>query len=312
MSRRAAIAALFPPRPLVPPRSRIVGVEPTDFGTREIVAYDVRRGERVRAVLLVPRGHGRRPGIVASHQHASEYWLGKSEPAGLSADARFHYGLELCREGFIVICPDHLGFEERRLGAREGRGREVQDGRGDEAVLLADELLHGSSLTARYLFDLQQALDVLCADPRVDADRIGAIGHSLGGQTSLWLAFHDARVKAAFSSCGFSTLAAVQARGIAHNFASYLPGLLEVGDIDDVVVGIAPRAFGMCHGRDDEIFPRDGVRRVRERARRAFPAGRFLSLELEGGHDFPPAARRRAYDFLRRHLGMPPATGGGC
>ena len=304
-TRRDAIAALFPPRPCVPPRTRIVSTEQTAFGSREIVTYDVARGERVRAILLVPRGGGRRPGILASHQHAREYWLGKSEPAGLSADARFHYGLELCRQGFVVLCPDHLGFEERQLGARPGRGGVAQDGRADEAVLFADALLHGSSLAARYLFDLQQALDVLCAEPRVDATRIGAIGHSLGGQTTLWLAFHDLRVRASFASCGFSTLAAVQARGIAHNFASYLPGLLCVGDMDDVVAAVAPRAFGMSHGRDDAIFPFEGVQRIRARARRAFPPGRFLSLALPGGHDFPAEARRQAYGFLRRHLGTP-------
>ena len=73
--------------------------------------------------------------------------------------------------------------------------------------------------------------------------------------------------------------------------------------MDDVVAGVAPRAFGMSHGRDDAIFPREGVRRIRARARAAFPPGRFLSLELPGGHDFPAEARRRAYDFLRRQLG---------
>ena len=60
MSRRDDIAALFPPRPATPPLAHIVSVEATTFGTREIVEYDVRPGERVRAILLVPEGRGPR------------------------------------------------------------------------------------------------------------------------------------------------------------------------------------------------------------------------------------------------------------
>lgn len=299
---RDLLLRLFPPRVAVPPALRVIERTKTDYGVRETVSYAVARSERVRAYLLVPRGRGRRPAILASHQHAGQYAFGKSEPAGLAGDAAQHTGVELCRRGFVVLCPDHLGFEERRP-RRVARFEGTASGeREQESLLLADQLLLGSSLAAKYLFDLQQAIDVLATDRRVDAERMGAIGHSLGGQTVLWLAFHDARVRAAFSSCGFSTLAAVQARRIPHNFASYVPGLLRVGDLDDVVAGIAPRAFGMSHASDDPIFPMEGVRRVHRRARAAFPRGRSLRIVFRGGHAFPAPVRLRAYDFLARHL----------
>ncbi len=304
MSRHASILALFPARQPVPPRPRVIEGVKTDYGRRELVEYAVAPGERVRAFLLVPDGgRRRRSGVLASHQHAGQYWLGKSEPAGLSSNAMYHYGVDLCRQGHVVICPDHLGFEERQAREIDRREGVLPEGRENESLLFADCVLHGSSLTAKYLFDMAQALDVLQQHPQVDRDRLGVIGHSLGGQTALWHAFHDERVRVAFSSCGFSTLAAVQKHRIPHNFASYLPGLLQVGDIDDVVASLAPRAFGMSHGTQDPIFPMEGVRQVQRRARSAFPKDRFLSIVFRGAHSFPAAVKRRAYAFLRRHLG---------
>jgi dienelactone hydrolase len=304
LTDRSTLLALFPPRIPVPPEPRVLERVDTDYGTRALVEYAVRRGERVRAFLLEPpRRRSRRAAILASHQHAGQYWLGKSEPAGLSRDVTSHYGLELCRAGYIVLCPDHLGFEERQPREIDRREGAAPEGRENEAVLLADCLLEGSSLTARYAFDLCQALDVLQAHEHVDPERLGVIGHSLGGQTALWQAFLDDRVQVAFSSCGFSTLAAVQRHRIPHNFAAYLPGLLKVGDIDDVVAAIAPRAFGMSHGTEDPIFPLEGVRAVQRRARAVFPRERLLCIEFRGGHGFPEAVRKRAYAFLRRHLG---------
>lgn len=302
--KRAAILSLFPPRQAVPPKPRVLARVKTDYGAREVIAYAVAPGERVRAFLLLPGGRRRRrAGILASHQHAGEYEVGKSEPAGLAGENMYHYGVELCRRGYVVLCPDHLGFEERYARTTLTRRDAASEGREQESLLFADCLLHGSSLTAKYLFDMLQALDVLGSDDRVDPGRLGVVGHSLGGQTALWHAFYDERVRVAFASCGFSTLAAVQKRRIPHNFASYLPHLLEVGDIDDVVASISPRAFGMSHGMRDPLFPMEGVRRIQSRARRVFAGRDFLSIVFRGSHSFPDDVKRRAYAFLNRHLG---------
>ena len=303
MPKRAAILRLFPSRQAIPPKPRVLACTRTDYGTREVIDYAVAPDERIRAFLLLPDGgKRRRGGILASHQHAGEYRVGKSEPAGLAGETMYHYGVDLCRRGYVVLCPDHLGFEERYSSTTVTREDAASEGREQESLLFADCLLHGSSLTAKYLFDMLQAFDVLGSDERVDPGRLGVIGHSLGGQTALWHAFYDERVRVAFASCGFSTLAAVQKHRIPHNFASYLPRLLEVGDIDDVVASIAPRAFGMSHGAKDPLFPMDGVRRIQSRARKVFSERNFLSLVFRGAHCFPEAVKRRAYAFLSRHL----------
>jgi dienelactone hydrolase len=303
VQKRNAILRLFPSRQAVPPKTRVLARVRTQYGVREVIEYAVAPGERVRAFLLVPNGGARRhAAILASHQHAGEYKVGKSEPAGLAGKRMYQYGMELCRRGYVVLCPDHLGFEDRYVPTIARRDT-ASAGREQESLLFADCLLHGSSLTAKYLFDMVQGFDVLEGDERVDAERLGVLGHSLGGQTALWHAFYDQRVRVAFASCGFSTLTAVQKRRIPHNFASYLPRLLEVGDIDDVVAAIAPRAFGMSHGAGDPLFPMQGVRRIQSRARKVFSERSFLSLVFPGSHSFPDAVRRRAYAFLSQHLG---------
>ena len=52
------------------------------------------------------------------------------------------------------------------------------------------------------LHDAEVAVDILCSLPEVDANRIGAIGHSLGAKEVLYLAAFDQRVKVSVSSEG--------------------------------------------------------------------------------------------------------------
>ena len=73
-------------------------------------------------------------------------------------------------------------------------------------------------------------VDYLETRPEVDTDRIGVIGHSLGGQEATWLTWFDHRIKAGASSCGFSMIQAILDHQINHNMALYVPGFLKLGD----------------------------------------------------------------------------------
>jgi hypothetical protein len=115
---RAAILSRLGPFPERAPLALELGA-PEDLGdhTRVLVSYAVEPGVRAPAWLLRPKGDsppGGWPAVLAIHQHAGNYELGKSEPAGLSADASYHYGLDLCRRGYVALCPDQLCFEDRR------------------------------------------------------------------------------------------------------------------------------------------------------------------------------------------------------
>lgn len=279
--------------------------------TRTPVSYQVEPGERVAAWLLRPAGEapsGGWPGAVACHQHAGQFELGKSEPAGLAGDPAFQYGSELCRRGFVVLCPDHLCFEERGAPDALLAANPRLAGAGYEYFEFTRRLLLGSCLQTKYLHDLRCATDLLCGLPDVDASRLCTIGHSLGGQEALWLTFCDDRIRAGVSSCGFAPIRDILAAGIVHNAAMYVPGLLELGDLEDLVEGLLPRAFFLCAGEADGIFPVAGVRRLADRARAAYAAAgvpdRFRAEIFAAGHSFPEPVREAAYGFLERQLGI--------
>ncbi len=313
MTLRGMVLQLLGEPPLPVPLDLVVRSETTfPGGRRWLVDYAVGDAERVPAYLLLPNSApARAPAILAIHQHAGRYYLGKSEPAGLSANPGYHYGLELCRRGYVVLCPDMLGFEGRRPPEYQRAEGTVPDGAAYERFLATRLLLEGRSLKARYTFDLVRALDVLASLEMVDPERLGAIGHSLGGQEAFWLAWYDARVRVAVASCGLGTLQTILRDHINHNLAMYLPGLLRVADMDALVAGLAPCPFMLAAAEEDAIFPLDGVRQIIAAAQAAYVRagvpGQFHALIFPGGHSFPEPVREQAYRFLDRWL-----QGGAC
>lgn len=277
--------------------------------TRSPVTYMVEAGERISAWLLIPRGEvppGGWPALLAIHQHAGQYDLGKSELAGLVGDPMYAYGRELCRRGYVVLCPDFLCFEERRPAPQDRQANPVLDGAGYERFEFTRRLLAGSCLQTKYLHDLTCAVDLLASLPQVNPQRLGAIGHSLGGQETLWLTWYDARIAAAVSSCGFGLLSTIVRDHISHNFAAYIPALLEICDMDALVTSLAPRAFLLTAGTTDHLFPIDGVRDLAEKARQHYARQgvpeRFQSIIFPAGHAFPTEVKEAAYAFLDRWL----------
>ena len=305
---RARILALLGDfLPPTDPQPEVIERHRGEGFTRELVAYNVEPHERVRAYLLTPDGlEGPAPGILAIHQHGGQFYLGKSEPAGLSADAMYHYGRDLCRRGFVVICPDFLCFEDRRPPEFERVESLYLRDEWYERQVATEYLLRGSTLQAKYLHDLGCAIEVLRRQSSVDAERIGCIGHSLGGQEAMWLTWYDARVKAGVCSCGVSLVEAILRARIGHNMPFYVPGLLKVCDLDELVASIAPKPLMLTAGTQDTIFPIDGVRHLAAVAERAYrdagAPGAFALATFMGGHGFPDEMKRVAYRFLERAL----------
>lgn len=295
----------FPDRPN--PAVKTVSVSSAGGFERRLLESEVEPGDRIRAYLLVPDGaDGECPGVLAVHPHAGEFAVGKSDPAGLSDRESYQYGVELCKRGYIVCCPDLLCFEDRRPSKRERVAGTAPGGAEYEKFVAMDRLLRGSSLQAKYLSDLAVTLDVITGHKLVDPDRVGVLGHSLGGQEAAWLSWFDDRIAAAVVSSGVARLAAIQRERVTHNFALYVPDLLTVGDMEDVLAAIASTPLLVTHGRDDHIFPPDSVRTLADTVSNAYyDAGapeRFETLFFDGGHEFPTHVRSSAYDWLDRWL----------
>ena len=229
--------------------------------------------------------------------------MGKSEPAGFYAKAANTFGLTLCRAGFAVLCPDQIGFEDRRPAEYARRANPCLEGQNYERYLFMEYLLKGSSLQAKNIADLTRAVDILGEQPEVDSERIGVCGHSLGGQEALWLAWYDSRIKALAASCGFARIHDLQKRAINHNYSMYLPGFLQDGDMEDLLRTLCPKPAYIGHGALDPIYPKDSVERVMELGRQAYEqAGfgeRFCARIFEDvGHVFEEEQQREAVEFL--------------
>jgi dienelactone hydrolase len=309
-SLRSSVLACLGPFPKRAPL-RLTSGEAIDEDTysRARVTFTVEPGERVPAWLLTPHGaapSGGWPALLAVHQHANQYDWGKAEPAGLIGDPTYHYGRELCQRGYVVLCPDLLCFEERRPRSALRSMRRRLEGADYERFEFTRRVLNGSSLQTKYLHDLTCAVDLLTTLPSINPKRLGVIGHSLGGLQALWLAWYDARVVAAVSSCGFGLLRTLVRNRINHGFATYVPGMLTVCDLDLMAAALAPSAFLLTAGVRDPLFPIDGVRAIVAAARRQYAAAgvpeRFEALLFPGGHSFPDEVKAEVYTFVDRWL----------
>ncbi len=284
----------FRATPLAP---RIVAEERGAKFNRKKVLLQVEPADTMAVYLLVPNDlTAPAPAMLCLHQTTA---VGKDEPAGLGGNAELAYARELAERGYVTLAPDCWKY-------------------GDYRQSVYDPYAHGYvSGTMKALWNHLRALDYLCSLPEVDRARIGAIGHSLGGHNTLWLAAFDERVKVAVSSCGFSSMASYAASpyggGDLKNYAqkTYMPRIATVYGNDprrlpmdwpETLAAIAPRPVFVSAPRRDENFLRAGVEECVDAAR---PVYAFLGAEKQlraeypdAAHEFPRATRQQAYEFI--------------
>jgi len=271
--------------------------------TSQEVSYKDCDGKPITALLLIPShidASTPHPTIIACHQHAGEYEIGKEEPAGLAGDGSNAFALPLLEAGYVVFCPEHIGFGERQVSFPNGSGRE------GERWLFVEELLKGRNLLGKSLYDLSRGLAVLSALPGVDSSRIGIAGHSLGGMMAFWFGLFENRIKAVASSCGIGPLRLLQQRKLNHNLSMYLPGILNHGDIEDLFSLLAPTPLYLTFGADDPIFPKEGSHLLCERAKEAYERASAIDaliIEItDDGHGYTAEKQNKSVEFFKRWL----------
>jgi dienelactone hydrolase len=265
----------------------------TERWVRHKLTYQAEPGDRVPAYLFIPRGlQGPVPAVLCLHQTTQ---IGKGEPAGLGGLENLHYARELAEQGLVTLAPDYPNF-------------------GD---YVCDPYALGYvSATMKGIWNHRRALDLLQRQPEVDGDRLGCIGHSLGGHNTLYLAAWDERVKVAVTSCGFNSFFKYMGgnlQGWSHR--GYMPRIAELYhcrpaempfDFTEVLAAIAPRAVYVNAPVSDSNFEISGVKDCLQAARpvyELYEAGeRLVAEHPEVGHDFPPDTRRRAYEFIKQQL----------
>jgi len=300
----------------VPPLDVEVHEETHEHGyVRRLVSYAVEPDERVRAYLLIPDDtRSPMPAMLCLHP---TFAPGKREPVGLEGSPDKAYAHHLALRGYVCLAPDHV-----TAGERTAPGLEAYD-------TSAFYRKHPRwSAVGKATWDAARAVDLLVTLPEVDPTRIGVIGHSLGGHSSVFAAAFDVRLRACVSNCGLTTFAANPGRlaWSRDHWYVYLPalrplflaGLPAPFDFHEVVALIAPRAFLNISSLTDPSTPlsdsalQELALRVRE-VYRLFGAGdRFSAYFHELGHVFPPESRALAYGWLDRELKTQERQSGGA
>jgi dienelactone hydrolase len=256
---------------------------------RRRISYLAEQGDRVPAYLLLPEGLANpAPAMLGLHQTTA---FGKGEPAGHGGKPNLHYGLELANRGYITLMPDYPGFGDNEF----------------------DPYTHGyASASMKGIWNHMRAVDLLVELPEVDSDRIGCIGHSLGGHNTLFVAAFDERLRVMVSSCGFNAFSKYVG-GDLSTWSSkyYMPRVAErygndpalmPWDFSDVVAALAPRALFVNAPLHDDNFEVSGVRDCVAAAMPAYQAMdaeyRLVATYPDTGHDFPSSEREAAYSFI--------------
>ena len=278
-----------------PPRPEFTVLDEESFPTytRRKIAYT--SGEdRVPAYLLIPKNRsGKLPAMLCLHQTTR---IGKGEPAGLGGNPNLRYAAELAERGYVTLAPDYPNF-------------------GDYVF---DPYANGyASATMKGIWNHMRAVDLLQSLARVDPKRIGVIGHSLGGHNSLFVAAFDPRIRAAVTSCGFTAFPKYMRGNLTGwSHKGYMPRIASEYakdpakmpfDFSEILGAIAPRAVFVNAPERDTNFEVSGVRDSIQAAKPVYErifgaAARLVAVYPDAAHEFPPAVRESAYQFLDVNL----------
>jgi len=268
------------------PKLEVLEEDRPEGAIRQLVRYESEPGTPVEGYLLKPaKQDGPRPGVVALHSTVN---CTIRQPAGLEGKPEDYFGLKLAQRGVVAFCPKCFLW--------------VGEGSYTDKVAAFGKRNPGARGMAKMLWDAMLAADVLASLPEVDARRLGAVGHSLGGKETLYLAAFDERIKAAVSSEG----------GIGIPFSNwdapwYLGKEAHAPTFQrrhhELLALAAPRAFLLLGGGDaDGAFSWPYIEAALPVYRLYGGTARVGLFDHRRGHSVPPEAERRLYEWFETYL----------
>ena len=265
----------------------------------EEISWWVGYGPRTRAWLLKPPGAaGRRPGIVALHDHGAFKYFGKEkiaegpeEPEPILQVHRRQYYADrpypnaLAKEGFVVLVHDTFLWGSRRMpletmpeDTRQIAATYQQWGFQSEyppsemieynaAAMLSEDLVEkycallGGTFAGVVSYEDRVAANYLASRPEVDPAHIGCIGLSGGGCRSAMLGATSDRISAAVVVGMMSTFAGLLDHNVASHTWMFFPhSWPRYGDWTDLAAARAPSPLLVQYDLEDELFSEEGMR----------------------------------------------------
>lgn len=235
------------------------------------------------------------PIVIFNHSHGGNFDQGKEELLVSSSYLQSPPFVEaITNLGYAVGSIDMWGFNERKGKA--------------ESELVKEMLLEGRTLWGMRIFDNIAFLDYLVERTDVDKNRVAAIGMSMGGLMSWWLAALDNRIRVTVDIAAQVHIETLkQKRGLDHHgFYYYVPGFLKSFSTLSVQALIAPRPRLSLVGKDDRMCPIEGAMLLDEELvkmyRKYNAEDHWNSRIVTGGHQETKEMRKQWETFLQKHL----------
>ena len=260
-------------------------------------------GEAVPGFIMTPlNGSNQKlPGIVcipgtggSAEKIADQQFYQAEAPSGMLIG----WALELARRGFATLAISPKGSVTRRPDIEHWNleGKLLTPYGRPQMGILVEETL--------------RAARILAANDRVDSDRIGITGMSLGGNAT-WYAMAAAPwIRAGAPICGgLGRMATVIHDGDIRRHSAYffIPHMLRYFDHPEVVAAcIAPRPLMMVAPTQDEDMPRKGVDELIQVMAPVYAAAghpaRFKVYQPDGNHRFLPKYFEWMVEWFRQFL----------
>ncbi|MEX1229821.1 MAG: alpha/beta hydrolase family protein [Planctomycetaceae bacterium] len=252
---------------------------------------------------LVPHNiKGRVPAIVCLHGHDGAVpYLGEGrKPDQTRPVLARDFARYFAENGYVAIVPVVRGWDET-VGYQDPYGGKSTQ-RSCMNVTM-NSILLGMSPAGIRCWDAMRAIDFLETQDMVDAEKIGLAGLSGGGTLSLYLPILDERIKLVMMAGIFSSYRN-SFYAMNHCICNTLPGVMQYGEMSDVVALHAPRPVLLINGLRDESVPIDDARAGFEKLKRVYS---LLNVPenveadfFDGPHEWSNA---KSLGFVKRHFG---------
>jgi hypothetical protein len=283
--RRKIRELLLMPTVKSPLRPRTLWTRPHELGVIEKVAFTSEPYSDVLAYVCLPKDV--KPPhrfIVCLQGHVSgahlSVGLSKDESQWAQPKDDEDFGLWCMRHGMAALCIEQRGFGQRMELLQKSEGQKGCPTAAMQGLAL------GRTLIGERIFDVDCGIDYLAARGDADMKRIGIMGHSSGGTTTVFAGAVLDRLAFAMPLSYFCTFEdSFMAR--RHCMCCYLPHIMEYAEMSDVMGLFAPKPVIAVNGDVDELFPIKPVRKAFKDLNTAAGAADNCQLVVEkGGHRF--------------------------
>ena len=322
------------------PAPEVVGKTVVEGVEVESLRWQLPYGPPTEALFLKPEGaKGPLPGLLALHDHGGRKYFGyrkiADDGAPLHPMMRSHrddyyqgraWANEAAKRGYAVLCHDTFPFASRRVrvadvldevkyGAQDVSAEEsleeviaYNEWAGKHEDIMAKSLFcAGTTWPGLYLSEDQRALDVLCARPEVDANRVGCGGLSGGGMRTTFLGGLDERIRCAVCVGMMTTWRDTMLhKGWTHTWMMYVPLLPRHLDYPEVLGLRLPAPTMVLNDIEDGLFTLSEMHRaddiLREVYDKAGASDCYVCNFHPGPHKFDDKMQAEAFDWFDRWL----------